>query len=430
LAPRLDLEPVILEDESPRRLSYRVGRVVYTVDAERGYYMVREPVLPRELEQLAAELAAALAREGVEPGRESVARAAERLGASRLVGDRVDDLVYHVEKLMSPWGFLYPIMLDPWVEEVSVTAGGRVSVVHRLVLSMEYLDSSIVAPGGVEFDEYLQRLAAAAGTAVSPAFPVAEAELEGSRVTIVLGVVANASTLSVRKQPRVMPSLEDLVEDGVLTWEAAEYLLEVLRSRGMVFIVGPQGTGKTTLLNALMEKLPRDWKLVAIEDVPELRPRHPRFVSLRVRRARSLAESRSVEIGFQELLRAALRLRGQFTAITEARGPEVLDLFEAAALGEASAATFHARDWRELKLRLLKLGVREDMLPLLWAVVVMARVRVGRELRRRVVAIYEVDLDGSERLVYRYDSGLDRLVRVAEPVRVHRLEAPVAGGGS
>ncbi len=430
MTPRLDLEPVILEDESPRRISYRVGRVVYTVDAERGYYMVQEPVLPRELEQLAAELAAALAREGEEPGRESVARAAERLGAARLVDGRLDDLVYHVEKLMSPWGFLYPVMMDPWVEEVSVTAGGRVSVVHRLVLSMEYLDSSIVAPGGVEFDEYLQRLAAAAGTAVSPAFPVAEAELDGSRVTIVLGAVASASTLSVRKQPRVMPSLEDLVEDGVLTWEAAEYLLEVLRSRGMVFIVGPQGTGKTTLLNALMEKLPRDWKLVAIEDVPELRPRHPRFISLRVRRARSLAESRSVEVGFQELLRAALRLRGQFTAITEARGPEVLDLFEAAALGEASAATFHARDWRELKLRLLKLGVREDMLPLLWAVVVMARVRVGRELRRRVVAIYEVDLDGSERLVYRYDSGLDRLVRVSEPVRVHRVEAPVAGGGS
>ena len=422
-------EPEILEDESPKRVAYRIGSVVYRVDAEKLSYEVQEPPLGGDVEEAVEEITRIVSGQSVrleDLSVEKLRKIGEQLGVDDIMEEYPDAVMYHVAKRLSPWGFLFPIMIDPWIEEVTATAGERVSVIHRMVISAEYIDSNVRAPEDEEFNAYLRELAAAAGTSVSPAFPIAEAELEGARLTIVLDSVASRSTLSVRKQPRVMPSLDDLVEDGVLSREAAEYLLEVLRSRGMVFIVGPQGTGKTTLLNALMERLPRDWKLVAIEDVPELRPRHPRFISLRVRRARSLAASRETEVGYRDLLRAALRLRGQFTAITEARGEEVLDLFEAAALGEASAATFHARDWMELKLRLSKLGVREDMLPLLWAVVVMGRVRVGGALQRRVLAIYEIGRDGEERLVFRYDSRLDRMVRVATPMRLIGAEG-IAG---
>ena len=405
-------------------LSYRVGRLIgYRVDPGSLRYEVQEPrPAPDELLEYVLDRARSLERELSCSDVLEIAKSVVReLGANVDIGS----LFYHALKALSPWGFLYPIVVDPLVEEVSVTAGEAVRVVHRRAPSVEYLETNIEAPGEHEFRAYLQQLAAAAGTAVTPAFPVAEAELCGARLTMVYGTIARSSHASIRLQPARPLSLEDLIESGMLSREAAGYLLEVLRNRGMVFIVGPQGTGKTTLLNALLEKLPRDWKLVVVEDVPELRPRHPHFVSLRVRRVRSLAESRGVELDYQDLLRVALRLRGQFTGITEARGREILDLFEAAALGEASAATFHARDWRELRLRLLKLGVREDMLSLLWSVVILGKVDVGGALARRVIAIYEVDEDGRERILYHYDPSIDRLVRLSEPRRMKTLEPHV-----
>ncbi len=414
-----------------RVLEYGVGVLTIVVGEDR--YEVVEPRLDPDAEKALRIVIEYLEKHGLPP--EKAGEAAEKLGVSEIMQRQPEAFRYYVEKSLSPWGFLYPLVLDPDVEEISAVAGRPVDIIHRKMPGREYIPTSIVAPPEYEFREYLQRLASAAGTAISPAFPIAEAELNGHRVTMVLGTIASATSLSVRKHPEKPLSLEDLVADKMLSGEAAEYLLRVLLSRGMVFIIGPQGTGKTTLLNALMEKLPGDWKLVAIEDVPELRPRHPRFISLRVRRARSLAASRQTEVTYQDLIRVALRLRGQFTAITEARGPEILDLFEVAALGEASAATFHARDWEELKLRLLKLGVREDMLVLLWSVVVLDKVRLGERTVRRVVAIYEVLPSGGERLLYRYDPERDELVKVAEPRRVSfsqagRHSGEGNGGGS
>ena len=409
-------------EEGLARLSYMIGPVHYTVDAERGVYIVEEPPLPKKFEDVIEHLIVKLSERTGRLEYSDVAEELKRVVEEyelRLSSAEFDALVYHVLKELSPWKELYPIIIDDRVEEVSAVAGKHARIIHRLVVVRDYLESNVSVPDEPVFRRRLQELAARAGTMVSPAFPIAEAELEGHRVTIVLGDVANASTLAVRKQPEVMPSLEELVESGVISREAADYLLEVLRARGMVFIIGGQGVGKTTLLNALMEKLPRDWKLVAIEDVPELRPRHPHYISLRVRRPRSLAADRGLEVGYSDLIRVALRLRGQFTAVTEARGPEVRYLFEAAALGSASAATFHARDWRELRLRLRQLGVTDDMLGLLWTVVVMDRVRVVEGVyARRVVAIYEVLPTGDERLVFSYDYGRDVLVRVAEPQRL------------
>ncbi len=410
---------------NPRRLVYNIGVVKYVVDASSAQYNVIEPSVPRGLIDVinsVVEKVKSNVNKSISCDKywEYVIEMARKLGVVDTVVKYKNVVMYHVIKLLSPWGFLYPIMIDPLVEEVSVIAGKSVKIIHRSILTVEYLDTNIMAPGEYEFRLFLQALASHAGVAINPAFPIAEAEFEGHRLTMVYGNIASSSVMSIRKKAAKPLSLEDLINLNMLTREAANYLLQVLLNRGMVFIVGPQGTGKTTLLNALLEKLPRDWKLVVVEDVPELRPRHPHFLSLRIRKVHSLSESRSIEINYRELLRVALRLRGQFTGITEARGEEVLDLFEAAALGEASAATFHARDWDELKLRLFKLGVKEHMLPLLWAVVILQRVHLASGISvRRVVAIYEIDKSGREKKIFEYDPKSDRLQMVNYPNRVN-----------
>jgi len=419
-------EPVLFEERGPQRLVYRIGVVEYVVDPAKGSYTIAEPGLDNELRDLLESVIVKYSSTNRGEGKidceellDIIYSLASKLGIEGKVKRDEDTLLYYVSKYITPWEFLYPFILDPLVEEISVLSSHPVMVIHRSVGFTEYLESNVVAPSEYAMRTFLQKLASAAGTAVSPAFPIGEAELDGHRVTMIYGTIASSSTVSVRKQPQEPLSLEELIAQRMLSKEAANYLLEVLRSKGMIFIIGPQGTGKTTLLNALLEELPRDWKIVVVEDVPELRPRHPHFLSLRVRRLRSLAESQRIEIGYRDLLRVALRLRGHFTGITEARGEEVLELFEAAALGEASAATFHARDWTELKLRLFKLGIREHMLPLLWSIVVLDKVRLYNGMAvRRVVKIYEVGLDGSEILIFKYDPNIDMLKRVRKPTRI------------
>jgi flagellar protein FlaI len=421
---KVDEHNVEFIEVDSRRLVYNVGVVKYVVDANSAQYKVIEPSIPRNLTDVVDSVVEKI-RSSVnrvydcEKYWEDIVNIARKLGVIDTVVEHRSAVTYHVTKRLSPWGFLYPIMIDPLVEEVSVIAGKTVKIIHRSILTVEYLDTNIMAPEEYEFRQFLQSLASHAGVAINPAFPIAEAEFEGHRLTMVYGSIASSSVMSIRKKATKPLSLEDLINLNMLTREAANYLLQVLLNRGMVFIVGPQGTGKTTLLNALLEKLPRDWKLVVVEDVPELRPRHPHFLSLRIRKVHSLSESKNIEIGYRELLRVALRLRGQFTGITEARGEEVIDLFEAAALGEASAATFHARDWDELKLRLFKLGVKEHMLPLLWAVVILQRVHLASGVSvRRVVAIYEIDKSGRENKIFEYDPKSDRLKMINHPSRV------------
>ena len=414
-------------------LEYSVGPVTYIVSEE--FYRVVEPELDPDVARAVEAVAEYLAKRGLPAS--AALEAAERLGLSEVAQRQLEAFTYHVEKRLSPWGLLYPLVIDRRLEDISVT-NGTLRVRHREVPAKEFLHvEGVEVPGEQELREYVQRLASAHGSAVSPAFPIAEFEAEGRRVTIVLGSIASSTSISIRVHPERPLSLEELIAGGTITREAAEYLLEVLRSRGAVFVVGYQGSGKTTLVNALLDELPDDWKIVVIEDVPEIRlVKHQHWVSLRTRRARSLAESRQTEIAYRDLIRVALRLGGQVTTMTEARGEEVKELLEVAALGEAVVATFHARDWMELRQRLELLGIGREYLSLLWAVVIMGKVRLkDGKMVRRVLAIYEVLPDATEHPVFKYNPEKDQLELVDAPRRVSFSPRPgnsgdEDGGGS
>ena len=123
-----------------------------------------------------------------------------------------------------------------------------------------------------KLEDVIQQIVAGANRQVNEASPIVDARLaDGSRVNVVLKPVAlNGPILTIRKFPEQPMSMERLIRQGALTEDAAAFLEKLVRAKYNIFISGGTGTGKTTLLNALMGYVPKDERVITIEDSAEL----------------------------------------------------------------------------------------------------------------------------------------------------------------
>jgi pilus assembly protein CpaF len=187
-----------------------------------------------------------------------------------------------------------------------------------------------------------RRLAAAAGARLDDAHPYVDGRLpDGTRLHAVLAPVAASGTcVSLRVLRPVVHDLASLEASGSLPGIAAPVVRAVLRTRLALLISGGTGTGKTTLLAALLASVPPTERVVIVEDAEELRPPHPHQVRL-------VARSANVEgvgaLPLRELVRQALRMRPDRLVVGEVRGAEVVDLLTALTTGhDGGAGTIHA----------------------------------------------------------------------------------------
>lgn len=389
-------------------LEYDVGAVhVQVVRDARGLrYVAHEPPLPEEGSRALLMMKEYFLRHpDRDPGRaEDRWTAAEVLRLADVYDRFRISIDYYLLRDVRGYGKLDVLVRDGLVEEIGINGPGPVRVVHREVPE-GWMESNIRIRDPEEALSIALRLAQRSGETVSPAFPVREFRLpEGHRVTVALKGVARETSISIRKFPERPLSIEDLVSRRMLSPGLAALLLLIVLAKGMVLIVGPQGSGKTTLMGALLEKVPETRRIVTVEEVPELRLRHGNWVALYPREPAVLDPTASrTRVGFRQLLRAALRMRSDYVAVAEARGREIRYVFEASALGSGSMATFHAGGLEELERRLGLLGVTPDLLDLIWAVV-STTIAPGRG--RRVAAVYSREEEGWEP-VSLWDPGSD-----------------------
>ena len=195
-----------------------------------------------------------------------------------------------------------------------------------------------------------QRLATAAGRRLDDASPFVDASMpDGTRLHAVLPPVTSHATLSLRVLARRHFELADLVERPV-----AALLRAIVAARLAIVISGGTGTGKTTLLGALLGCVPPTDRLVVIEDARELVTSHPHVVRL-VTRAANVEGAGAV--GLRELVRQALRMRPDRLVVGEFRGAEMVELLAALNTGhEGGAATLHANTAGDVPARLAALG--------------------------------------------------------------------------
>jgi type IV secretory pathway ATPase VirB11/archaellum biosynthesis ATPase len=248
--------------------------------------------------------------------------------------DSLDD--YLEAKIATGLGRLYPLVLDPEIEEVALNRPGDPLFVYHRKLGV-WMRTNIVVD-----EPEASRIALSISNLISRPLSMASPMAEGSsklglRFAVTLGdrVSPRGTSFVVRKSPLKPLSMPELIKQGFISPLQASYLWFLLEHRGFLVIIGGMATGKTTLLQALLDLLPWYTRIVVIEDTPEVKLTHPNWDSLSINRGFSIGSS-VVEASMFDLARFALRRRSDFLVIGEVRGEEAKVLFQASISGQGS----------------------------------------------------------------------------------------------
>lgn len=256
--------------------------------------------------------------------------------------------------------------------------------------------------GGFESERKLmdivQQMVAESNRRINEASPITDTRLScGSRVNIVLPPVAlDGPVVTIRKFAKERMTMNQLIETGSISQEAAAVLGQLVRARYNIFISGGTGAGKTTFLNVLSNYIPREERVVTIEDSAELQIKNiPNLVRLEVKNANVEGQN---EVKIRDLIRASLRMRPDRIVVGEVRGEEAIDMLQAMNTGhDGSLSTGHANSCADMMSRLETMvllsaeipmtAVRKQIASAIDIVVQLGRLR---DKSRKVLEISEV----------------------------------------
>ncbi|MGV8884518.1 MAG: TadA family conjugal transfer-associated ATPase [Microbacteriaceae bacterium] len=255
------------------------------------------------------------------------------------------------------FGALADLVADPRVTDVFVNAPGEIWVDRGTGIERARLQALTEA----EARQLAVHLVALGGRHIDEATPCVDARLHGGiRVHAVLPPVSPHGTLiSIRLPRTTLFDLESLGRAGFFDRVSAAEVTALIERRENLLITGAGGSGKTTFLSAVLSAASPVERIVAIEDVAELRVAHPQFVSLEARQANLEGAG---EVSLTRLVREALRMRPDRLVLGECRGAELRELLAALNTGhDGGAGTLHANSLADVPARLEALGALAGM---------------------------------------------------------------------
>ena len=278
-------------------------------------------------------------------------------------------------------------------DQIFIEKQGRLEPYPKKFLSKEKLE------------DVIQQIVGKVNRTVNESSPIVDVRLQdGSRVNVVLPPVAiNGPIVTIRKFPADPITMEYLVSIQSITMQAAEFLKKLVQAKYNIFISGGTGSGKTTFLNALSAYIPKEERIITIEDSAELQIQNiPNLVRLEVRNANLEGKN---EVTIRDLIRSALRMRPDRIILGEVRDAAAYDLLSVMNTGhDGSLSTRHANSPNDMLKRLEALVLTAVDIPLLAvrsqiASAIDIVVQLGR-LRDRSRKVLEIDemigMDGTE----------------------------------
>lgn len=277
----------------------------------------------------------------------------------------IDQRVSIVEQIYSSirgFGLLDSIIKDDTITEVMINGPENIFIEQDGRLTK--LDKKFESQRKLE--DVIQRIVGLAGREVNQANPICDTRLpDGSRVNVVLPPIALCGpTVTIRKFSKTPMTMEKLIQYGSITREIADMLELLVKAKYNIFISGGTGSGKTTFLNALSNYIPKDERVITIEDSAELQITGvENLVSLETRNANA---SGAGQITIRDLIKSSLRMRPERIVVGEVRGGEALDMLQAMNTGhDGSLSTGHANSTEDMLSRLETMVLQgADGLPL------------------------------------------------------------------
>ena len=184
-----------------------------------------------------------------------------------------------------------------------------------------------------KLQDVIQRIVALSNRVANEAVPIVDARLDnGARVNIVMNPVAvDGPVITIRRFPDNPISMKQLIAWNSVSAEAAGYLKKLVEAGYNIFISGGTGSGKTTFLNALSNYIPKDERIITIEDNAELQIQGVRNL-VRLEARRPNAEGNG-EITIRDLIKSSLRMRPDRIIVGEVRGAETIDMLQSLKTG-------------------------------------------------------------------------------------------------
>ena len=246
------------------------------------------------------------------------------------------------------FGLLQEFLDDPSVTEVMVNGPDLVFIESNGTIRK----TTRTFESDEQLRRVIDRMVRTSGRRVDQSSPMVDARLpDGSRLNVILPPLSvDGASVTIRKFTSSWLTTDDLVTQGSLSPEAADFLEKAVQAKLNILVSGGTGTGKTTILNILSSFIGRAERVVTIEDAVELSLHLPNLVRLESRPANSEGAG---EVDIRDLVRNSLRMRPDRIVVGEVRGSETIDMLQAMNTGhEGSLSTVHANSPRDALRRL------------------------------------------------------------------------------
>lgn len=259
------------------------------------------------------------------------------------------DITDQVYSAIRGLGILDSIIHDDTITEVMINGPDHVFIeqngkVRRISDTFE---------NEQKLEDIIQRVVGMVGREVNQANPIVDTRLpDGSRVNVVLPPISlKGAIVTIRKFSKEPMTIAKLIEYGSITQEIADVLEILVKAKYNIFICGGTGSGKTTFLNAVSHFIPKDERIITIEDSAELQIEGlDNLVSLETRNANTAGVG---AVTIRDLIRSSLRMRPERIIVGEVRGAEALDMLQAMNTGhDGSLSTGHANSTKDMLSRL------------------------------------------------------------------------------